>query len=72
MLVLLASFLVLVNVSPTSFFKASRGLRQGDPISPIIFIILVECLGGFVENMVLKGDFVGLNPSSSTLICSHQ
>ena len=72
MLVLLASFSVLVNGYPTSFFKVSRGLRQGDPISPILFVILAECLGRFVDNMVLKGDFVGLNPSSSTLIFSHQ
>ena len=72
MLVSLASFSVLVNGSPTPFFKASRGLRQGDPISYILFVILAECLGRFVNNMVVKGDFVGLNPSSSTLVCSHQ
>ena len=72
MLVSSTSFSVLVNGSPSSFFKASRGLRKGDPISPIIFIILAECLGRFVDDMVLKGDFLGLNPSSSTLVCSHQ
>ena len=25
-----------------------------------------------MNNMVVKGDFVGLSPSSSTLVCSHQ
>ena len=61
-----------MNGSPSSFFKASRGLRQGDPISPILFVILAECLGRFFDMLVLNGDFVGLNPSSSALVCSHQ
>ena len=72
MLVSSTTFLVLVNGSPTPFFKASRGLRQGDPLSPILFILQDECLGRFVEKMVHMGDFVGLNPSSKVLICLHQ
>ena len=68
MLVSTASFSVLVNGSPI----ASRGLRQGDPISLIRYIILDECLGRFVNNIVVKGDIISLNPSSSSLVCSHQ
>jgi len=40
-----ASFAVLINVGPSSFFEDSRGRREGCPVSPFLFIILVESLG---------------------------
>lgn len=38
------SFAMLVNGSPTHFCPASRGLRQGDTISPLLFILVMEVL----------------------------
>lgn len=49
-------FSVLLNGSPGDTFKSSRGLHQGDPLSPMIFILVAEVLA----RMFLKAQEVGL------------
>ena len=38
----MVQFSVLINESPTDFLGSSRGLRQGNLLSPILFFIMME------------------------------
>ncbi|KAK9077004.1 hypothetical protein SSX86_005339 [Deinandra increscens subsp. villosa] len=50
---------VLVNGSPTGEFTLGRGLRQGDPLAPFLFILIMEGLHVFVEDACDAGLFSG-------------
>lgn len=58
-----SSFAVLMNGGPSTFFNAYRGLRQGDPLSPLLFLTVMEAFSRLMERAeelnLLKGVEVG-------------
>ncbi|GKV35303.1 hypothetical protein SLEP1_g43600 [Rubroshorea leprosula] len=55
---------VLVNGSPTEEFQMGKGLRQGDPLSLFLFLMIGEGLHGLVKKAETVGMPVGGKPRS--------
>ncbi|GJT14415.1 putative RNA-directed DNA polymerase, eukaryota, reverse transcriptase zinc-binding domain protein [Tanacetum coccineum] len=63
--------LVLINGSPTMEFKLKRGLRQGDPLSPFLFIIAVEALNIVILEATNRNIFYGFKVGKDKVYISH-
>ncbi|GJY62112.1 RNA-directed DNA polymerase, eukaryota [Tanacetum coccineum] len=61
---------ILVNGSPTDEFPIACGLKQGDPLAPLLFILVMETLHISVTRAVNDGVFKGFH-LSDTMVLSH-
>ena len=55
------TYSVLVNGEPCDMIHPTRGIRQGDPLSPFLFLLCTEGLNGMIKNVERNGDIHGFS-----------
>ncbi|KAA3481589.1 reverse transcriptase [Gossypium australe] len=65
------SYAVIINGNRGSSFQPSRGLRQGDPLSPFLFLICSEGLSALMRMAKQNGLVKGTRASRSGPAISH-
>uniref|UniRef100_A0A2N9HCI6 Reverse transcriptase domain-containing protein n=1 Tax=Fagus sylvatica TaxID=28930 RepID=A0A2N9HCI6_FAGSY len=55
------SYSILVNGEPHGYIQPSRGLRQGDPLSPYLFLLCAEGLHSLIQKAKMDGDIQGIS-----------
>ena len=66
------SFSILLNGAPSNTFTPSRGLRQGDPISPFLFVLMMEGLGRAIKAANVEGRIQGIKLTLDGEANTHQ
>ncbi|KAL5569589.1 hypothetical protein UlMin_026164 [Ulmus minor] len=66
-----ATMTILLNGSPVHKFSPKRGLRQGDPLFPYLFIIAMEVLSRLIQQKVDSGLISGFKISRHTPAIHH-
>ena len=64
------SFLVLINGFASPFFTVGRGLREGCPLSHLLFLLVAKGLIHFTLDEKALGSFKGI-PISKVLYITH-
>jgi hypothetical protein len=53
---------IKINGNHGNFFNTHKGLRQGDPLSPLLFNLVSDALGTMLDKARLSGQIKGLVP----------
>jgi hypothetical protein len=65
------SYRIMVNRKLLDPFVPERGLRQGDPLSPYLFILYAEALSVLLKKAEEDGDIVGIQLCQSAPKINH-
>lgn len=56
----IASYSILINGEPHGDISPPRGLPQGNPLSPYLFLMCTIGLHGLIRKVATKGDIQGV------------
>lgn len=65
------SFNLLLSGKKVSSFRPKRGLRQGDPLSPYMFIIVADVLSKMINKAVANGQIIGTKLARGFPMLTH-
>ena len=65
------SFSILVNGEPKGMIHPSRGIRQGDPLSPFLFLLCIEGMHGLISKAAGQSDIRGYSLSRNSPRLTH-
>jgi hypothetical protein len=68
----MTSYLLLINGAPAKPFSPSRGIRQGDMLSPFLFILMMEGLSRSIKSATVVGEITGIKPFKNCPTSTHQ
>ncbi|GAU21788.1 hypothetical protein TSUD_329120, partial [Trifolium subterraneum] len=65
------SYQILINGQPSKSFSPERGLRQGDPLSPYLFILCADVLSGLIHKAANSKEIHGIKVARTAPQLSH-
>lgn len=65
------SYQILINGQPSRSFFPEKGIRQGDPLSPYIFILCANVLSGLLHKEEAKGSIHGIQVARKAPQITH-
>jgi hypothetical protein len=65
------TYQILINGQPSKSFSPERGLRQGDPLSPYLFILCADVLLGLIHKAANSKEIHGIKVARTAPQLSH-